>query len=56
MRFFYFCNCFMLIINQITILARNYDNKNLLNELKNRIFARPMKGLPICYGYENSFS
>jgi hypothetical protein len=45
----------MLIFNQITKHARNYGNKNLLNELKNRIFARPMKGLPICYGYENSF-
>ena len=41
MRFFYFWKCFVLIFNQITYHARNYGNKNLLNELKNRIFARP---------------
>ena len=41
LRFFYFYNSFLLILNYITRCARNNSNKYLLNELKNRIFARP---------------
>jgi hypothetical protein len=39
-RNFCFLKCFILVFNNITNCAHNYSNKNLLNELKNRIFAR----------------
>ena len=41
LRNFCFLKCFALVFNNITKNAHNYNNKNLLNELKNRIFARP---------------
>jgi hypothetical protein len=40
LRNFCFLICFILVFNNITNYSHNYSNKNLLNELKNRIFAR----------------
>jgi len=39
-RNFCFKNCFVLIFNDLKSFYLNLNNKNLLMELKNRIFAR----------------
>jgi hypothetical protein len=50
LRNFCFLKCFALVFNNITNNAHNYSNKNLLNELKNRIFARPNPSLSLFKG------
>ena len=45
-RVYYFSNSFSLIFKQIKNDDYNNDNKNLLNELKNRIFARLFPHFP----------
>jgi hypothetical protein len=52
LSFFYFWKCFPLIFNDITKSGCNKSNKYLLNELKNRIFARAYPPSPLQGGNE----